>query len=90
MESTTTTATAYKVSEQTANYINCLKQCSELYSSISTALEAQYGNTSGTADAMLEADILPIIDQLKGKVHYYLQQSMEDNLAIIENNGKIL
>lgn len=90
MEQTTTTATAYKVSQQTANYINCLQKCSELFTSLLGALDFQYGKSSCSGTELMETDFAPAINQVRTKLYKYIGQSIEEQQAILMNKNQLI
>lgn len=82
---TTTTETAYRVSQQTSNFIDCLQQCSYLFDSILNALDCQYGEGCGTGTELIETDFAPALNQIRAKLYQYIGQSIESKQADLSN-----
>ena len=76
----------YEVSEQTAHYIKCLQQCSELFSSITDALECQYW---GACTDLMERDFAPMLEKVRKKLYTYIGDSICDNVAVANPKNKI-
>lgn len=91
-QNTTNQATAYQVSQQTANYVLCLQKCSELYSTILDALEEHYGRSSEGygSEQLMEQDFCPTLDTLRDTLYKYIGQSIEQQQSILSNNNKTI
>ncbi|NLI71838.1 MAG: hypothetical protein GX361_03810 [Bacteroidales bacterium] len=78
----------FKVSKQTADFIECIKNiddtCEQIYKTVSEYVE------DSKVDEVMNECFYPVITNLKDEVFHYVLSSIDENLSLNKNKGVII